>query len=256
MPLALERVSFAYGARSVLAEVTFALGNGELVCVAGGNGAGKTTLLRVAAGLLQPTAGTARVADLDPARAPRARLARRLAYVPQEHAQVFPFTVHEIVLMGRYAYAARFALEDDSDVDAARAAMARCDVLALAERRFSELSGGERRRTLLAQAFAQQTELVLLDEPTASLDPLHASRIFATLRDETRTRGTAALVATHDLHLAARHADRLLLLADGALVADGPPDDVLRSPAAERAFGVPFHVGTLPDGGRFVVPRT
>jgi len=157
------------------------------------------------------------------------------------------------VLMGRYPHA-RFGLERDEDVAAADAAMRRCDVQALADRRFDELSGGEQRRVLLAQAFCQGAELILLDEPTASLDPAHALALFGALAAERDRRGATALVVTHDLNLAARAADRLVLLHRGQVLADGKPVEVLSSRAATEAFAVPMHVGALPGGAPFAVP--
>jgi iron complex transport system ATP-binding protein len=251
--LELDRVSFAYGPRAVLSDVSFQVGAGELVGVVGGNGAGKSTLLRVAAGLLAPAAGGVRVGGDDPRRLARRALARRLAYLPQEYTLAFPFTVHEVVLMGRYPHAGALALDRPEDLAAAQAAMERCDVASLAARRFDELSGGERRRALVAQAFCQGAEIVLLDEPTASLDPAHALAVFRVLGEEQRARGAAAVVVTHDLHLAARHADRLVLLDGGRVTAAGPPEEVLASEAARAAFGVRLHVGRV-EGSLVVVP--
>ena len=250
--LVLEGVSFFFGTRRVLDDVSLTVGAGELVCVVGPNGAGKTTLLRVAGGLAR-AAGRVSLADLDPRARPRRELARQLAYLAQEYTVVFPFTVAEVVLMGRYPHRSGLVLESEGDLQVARAAMERCDVLGLADRRFDELSGGERRRVLLAQAFCQAARLVLLDEPTASLDPLHALAVFRILAEE-KANGQAALVVTHDLNLAARFADRLLVLDGGRVVGAGAPLEVLASPAAARAFGVPLHVGRLPGGGAFVVP--
>jgi iron complex transport system ATP-binding protein len=254
----LSGAGFAFGPRAVLRGVDLAVPAGQLVFVVGPNGAGKTTLLRLLAGLLAPTAGSVRCLGVDPARQPRRALARRLAYLPQEYQLSFPFTVDEVVLMGRYPHRAPglFGLEDEADLALARAAMARCDVGDLAERRFDELSGGEKRRALLAQSFCQRAELILLDEPTASLDPAHALALFGALRAEQGERGTTAVVVSHDLNLAARFADRLLVLAGGRAVADGPPGEVLRDPATARAFQVALHVGTTPDGEvPFAVPR-
>ncbi len=249
----LRQLAFAFSGTPVLDEIDLSIEAGGITCLVGPNGAGKTTLLRLVAGLLAPTSGTARVFGIDPAREPRRRLARRLSYLPQSYRLVFPYRVIEVVLMGRYAHA-RFGLERDEDLEAAREAMRRCDVLALAERRFDELSGGEQRRVLLAQAFCQGAELVLLDEPTASLDPAHALALFAALAAERDRRGATALVVTHDLNLAARAADRLILLHRGRVVGDGLPVAVLSSPAAAEAFAVPMHVGALPGGAPFAVP--
>jgi iron complex transport system ATP-binding protein len=253
----LDGVGFAYGAQAVLRDVDLAVVAGEVVCVVGANGAGKSTLLRVIAGLLRPTAGRARCFGGDPAAAPRHELARRLSFLPQEYRVAFPFTVAEVVLMGRYPHRSGppFGLDSAEDWAHARAAMERCDVATLADRRFDELSGGERRRALLAQAFCQGSELVLLDEPTASLDPAHAIAVFGALEAETRARAAAAVIVTHDLNLAARFAPRVVLLDGGRIAADGAPRAVLASPAAAAAFEVALHVGSLPGTDTpFVVP--
>jgi iron complex transport system ATP-binding protein len=255
--IALAKVGFRYrpDAPPVLEAIDLEVGAGELVCVVGPNGAGKTTLLRIIGGLLAPTAGVARVLGIDPAREPRRRLARRLSYLPQSYRLAFPYRVGEVVLMGRYAHGGSFlGLEDDGDLAAARAAMERCDVLGLADRRFDQLSGGEQRRVLLAQAFAQGAELVLLDEPTASLDPAHALAVMTALSAERDRRRATAVVVTHDVNLAARAADRVVLVAGGAITADGAPAEVLASAAAAAAFALPMHVGLLPSGAPFAVP--
>ncbi|HUH01271.1 MAG TPA: ABC transporter ATP-binding protein [Kofleriaceae bacterium] len=254
----LDGVGFSYGERPVLAQVSCEIGAGELVAIIGPNGAGKTTLLELVAGLRAPSRGTVQCAGVDPHAAPRFELARRLSFLPQHYDVVFPFTVAEIVLMGRYPHRRRglLALERDDDLLAAEAAMQRCDVLPLADRRFDAISGGERRLALLAQAFCQRSEIILLDEPTAALDPAHAIAVFQALRAEAAERAATAVVVTHDLNLAARFADRVLVIAGGGLAATGAPAEVLASPAAEQAFGVPMLVGELPDGaGPFVVPR-
>jgi iron complex transport system ATP-binding protein len=237
--LATHDAAFAYGDHRVVDGISLAAAAGEIICVVGPNGAGKSTFLRLCAGLLPPAAGTVRVRGEDPYRAPRRALARVLAYLPQEYVLEFPFTVGEVVLMGKLA----------------EAAMRRCDVLHLAGRRFDELSGGERRRALLAQAFCQAADLILLDEPTASLDPSHALALFHILEEETRRRGALAVAATHDLNLAARFADRVLLLDGGRATATGPAREVLAGEAAARAFGVSLRVGALPSGTPFVVPE-
>jgi iron complex transport system ATP-binding protein len=255
--LELGGVTFGYRgheARAVLREVSLQVARAEIVGVVGQSGGGKSTLLRLCAGLLAPTAGQVRVAGVDPRRAPRVELARKVAYLPQEHTLGFPFTVAEVVLMGRYPHRGALSLERDEDLRLADEAMQRCDVAELAGRRFHELSGGERRRALLAQAFCQAAELVLLDEPTASLDPAHALAVMAALEAARATRGATVVVVTHDLNLAARFCDRVLLVDGGTIAAQGRPRELFASPAAARAFGVPLFVGELPTGGSFVVP--
>jgi iron complex transport system ATP-binding protein len=247
-------VGFDYGTRAIVRGVSLEVARGELVAIVGPNGAGKTTLARVITGLLSPVRGTVRLGELDPSTATRRAVARRLAYVPQIYEIAFPFTVAEVVLMGRYAHHAALSLETDADVAAARGAMERCDIVALENRRFDSLSGGEQRRALLAQAFCQASDAIVLDEPTAALDPAHALAVMRALRAECADRHAAVLVVTHDLALAARWSDRVVVMAAGTVVADGAPATVLASPAAAKAFGVELHVGTLPGGGAFVVP--
>lgn len=247
-------MSCGYAATPVVRDASFAVRAGELVAIVGPNGAGKTTLLRVIAGLLRPRSGMLRVDGLDPATVPRRVLARTLAYLPQRYELAFPFTAIEVVLMGRYAHQNGPGLDQDSDLAAAHAAMSRCDVAHLAERRFDTLSGGERRRVVLAQALCQGARAIVLDEPTAALDPAHAISVMDALAAE-RARGAAVLLVTHDLDLAARTADRIVVIGDGRLLADDAPVAALGTPSVARAFGVTLHLGTLPNGERFVVAR-
>ena len=253
----LDDVAFSYGETAVLRDVSLRFGESQLACVVGANGAGKSTLVRCLAGVLAPAAGSVRCFGADPTRFGRQLLARRLSYLPQIYQLAFPFTVSEVVLMGRYAHRRRglLGLESQDDVDIAERAMKRCDVGHLAARRFDEISGGEQRRALLAQAFCQRTQVVLLDEPTASLDPAHAIAVFEALRIERDERGATAIVVTHDLNLAARYGDRMILIHQERIAADGAPGEVLRSEAARAAFGVGLHVDTLPGSDvLFVVP--
>jgi iron complex transport system ATP-binding protein len=251
--LHLTDVAVALGARDVVRGVSAQLEQGELVVIVGPNGAGKTTLLRAIAGLVPPRTGTIRVFGHDPQRAPRSVIARELAYLPQHYELAFPFAVEEIVLLGRYAHQHGIGLASDDDVAAAAAAMAACDVTHLAARRFDELSGGEARRVILAQALCQGARCLLLDEPTAGLDPAHARAIFAMLRAQCDA-GAAAIVVTHDLDLALRHARSMWLVADGRLAARGTPAHVLAAAETRAAFGLAIHVGSLPSGAPFAVP--
>jgi iron complex transport system ATP-binding protein len=250
----LAAVTCAYDRAPVVQDVSLTVAAGELVAVVGPNGAGKTSLLRAAAGLLRPRAGAVRVDGRDPAAIRRRELARALAYLPQRYELAFPFTALEVALMGRYAHQRGPGLDGAADLAAATAALVRVDAADLAERRFDTLSGGERRRVLLAQALCQGARAILLDEPTAALDPAHAIAVMAALAVE-RDRGGAILLVTHDLDLAARHADRVLVLSAGRTLALGPPLDVFARPEVAAGFGATLHVGALPDGGRFVVAR-
>ena len=250
--VALENVAVALGGRDVLAGVSCTVASGQLVVIVGPNGAGKTTLLRAIAGLV-PARGSVRVFGHHPVTAPRRLIARDLAYLPQQYELAFPFIVEEVVLMGRYASQSGLGIASDADLEAAHAAMKACDVAELAGRRFDELSGGEARRVIIAQALCQGAKCLLLDEPTAGLDPAHARSVFAMLRTQCDA-GSAAIVVTHDLDLALRHGGEMWLVAGGKLAARGTPAEVLAAPETRAAFGVSIHVGALPSGERFAVP--
>ncbi len=249
----LSDVDVALGGRDVVAGITATVDPGQLVVIVGPNGAGKTTLLRAIAGLVAPRAGSVRVMGHDPHIAARRAIARDLAYLPQQYELAFPFVVEEVVLLGRYAQQRGLGLASDADVAAAHAAMTACDVADLATRRFDELSGGEARRVIIAQALCQGAKCLLLDEPTAGLDPAHARAVFAMLRAQCDA-GAAAIVVTHDLDLALRHGAAMWLIANGRRAARGAPAEVLAAAATRDAFGVPIHVGALPTGERFAVP--
>jgi iron complex transport system ATP-binding protein len=251
--LQLSEVDVALGGRAVLRAITAEVGAGELVVIVGPNGAGKSTLIRALAGLVEPSRGTVRTFGHDPANADRRAVAKDLAYLPQQYELAFPFIVEEVVLFGRYARQRGLGLATDDDLAAARAAMTSCDVAELAQRRFDELSGGEARRVILAQALCQGARCLLLDEPTTGLDPAHARRVFELLRAHADA-GNAAVVVTHDLDLALRHGKTVRHIAGGTLAARGAPADVLASDATRRAFSLDIHVGTLPDGTPFAVP--
>ncbi len=251
--LELTSASVELGGRDVLVGVTALVGGGDFIVIVGPNGAGKTTLLRVLAGLIAPREGTVRCFGHDPARVSRRTIARQLAYLPQQYDLAFPFVVEEVVLFGRYAGQSGLGMASDADLAAARDAMTKCDVLALAERRFDELSGGEARRVVVAQALCQGAKLLLLDEPTAGLDPAHARGVFEVLRAHTDAGG-AAIVVTHDLDLALRFGGAMWLIAERGIAARGTPAEVLVAPETAAAFGTGIHVGELPGGGRFAVP--
>ena len=215
--------------RMLLGEVSFELASGALLAVIGPNGAGKTTLARLLCGVRRPDAGEVELHGEPLAALSRREVARRIAVVPQELALDFPFRVREMVAMGRAPHLGPLARERASDVAAVERALAELGLAALVERTFSTLSGGEKQRVLLARARAQESDLLLLDEPTAHMDLGHRLYAFEWLRgwlDDDRPR-RAAVVVTHELELAARFADAVLLLDRGRVAAAGPPGEVL-----------------------------
>jgi iron complex transport system ATP-binding protein len=249
----LADVDVALGDRLVLRAVNADVSEGQLIVVIGPNGAGKTTLARAVAGLIPVARGAISCFGADPARVRRRDIARDLAYLPQQYELAFPYTVRDVVLLGRFAHQRGLGVASDADLAAAREAMTACDVADLADRRFDELSGGEARRVLLAQALCQGARCLVLDEPTSGLDPAHARAVFAAIRARCDA-GAAAIVVAHDLDLALRHATVMWLVSGGRLAATGTPADVLRSDACRDAFGLIIHVGELPGGSAFAVP--
>jgi iron complex transport system ATP-binding protein len=250
--LAFEGVGVALGGRAVLEDVSLALAPGEVVALVGPNGSGKTTLLRVASGVVAPASGRVRLSGRELPQLSRRELARALAVVPQDASIPFPFSVAEVVLMGRSPHLAPLAFESRADVERAREAMARVGIEQLADRSVLELSGGERQLVLVARAFAQDPRVLLLDEPTAHLDLRHRLEVLARVR-EFAAAGRGALVVSHDLGLAARTSERLALLRAGRIFAAGRPEEVLTPPALREVFGVEAEVLRTPQAGLAVV---
>lgn len=230
-----EGLTVSLGGVEVLSGVDVAVEPGELVGLVGPNGAGKTTLLRALRGSLDLDAGTATVGGDPVADLPAKEVARRVASVPQDANPSFEFTVEQVVEMGRNPHLSRFSGADAADAAAVEEAMERTAVARFADRPVTAVSGGERQRVLLARALAQSTPALLLDEPTAGLDVNHAVRTLE-LVSELVAEGKAALAAIHDLDLAARYCDRIVLLSDGEVLAAGPPAEVLTRGSIREAF--------------------
>ena len=233
--------------RDALQAVSLEAPGGELVAVLGPNGSGKTTLLRVALGLHPPHAGSALVLGRAATDWPRRELARVVGVVPQREDNLFPQRVRETVRLGRYPRLGTWGGERTEDRTAVDRALERCDVSALADRWLWTLSGGEYQRVRIARALAQEPRLLVLDEPTASLDLRHEMELFELVRRLVDDEGLGALLVTHDVNLASRFADRLLLLSDGRGVAAGHPAAVLEQDRAQRVFGWPLAVSSFDD---------
>jgi len=248
-------VTFRYpkAGRDALRGVTCAVHSGELVAVLGPNGSGKTTLARVALGTYAPRAGSARILGRPAHGWPRRELARVVGVVTQHEDNLFPQRVRETVLLGRYARLSPWGPERVEDRAAVTQALARCDVAALAERWLWTLSGGEYQRVRIARALAQEPRLLVLDEPTASLDVRHEMELFELVRALVEREGLAAVVVTHDVNLAARFADRIVLLSDGVVAAAGSPEEVLRPDVAAAVFDWPLAVSSF-DGRPQITP--
>jgi iron complex transport system ATP-binding protein len=243
----IANLHYTYGTRPVLEAISFAIAAGDFFIIIGPNGSGKTTLLKAMAGLLVPQ-GEIRLLGKLLAGYGRRELARRLALVPQQISEELPFTVREVVLMGRTPHMGLLGLEGPIDLAQAQAAMAFTSVEHLADRKIHALSGGERQRVFIARAICQEPEIILLDEPTAALDLAHQARLMDLMERLKQERGVTVVMVSHDVNLAAMYADRLLLLKNGRIQALGPPGDVLTYDRIEATYGCRVLVDESPLG--------
>lgn len=235
--LVLKHLSLSYGARTVLADVSLSIREGEFFIVIGPNGSGKTSLVKVMSGAVRPRQGEVEVLGRPLWSYPKRMLARSVAVVPQEVPVNIPFTVAEVVLMGRSPHLPWLGLERQKDREIAERAMDFTRVDHLAERKLDRLSAGERQRVLIARAICQQPRLLVLDEPTSALDLAHQVQIMDLLEQLRNDDGTTIVMVSHDLNLAALYADRLLLMNMGNMAALGHPAEVLTFETLEQTYG-------------------
>jgi iron complex transport system ATP-binding protein len=249
--LVFEDVGFGYGDRRLIDGLDLALEGSGLTALVGPNGAGKSTLLKLAAGLLPPDAGTVRLHGRALAGMPARARARAVGYLAPDGRSAWPMTVRSVVALGRAPWLKPLRRLSDADEEAIAAAMDRTGVKALAGRRFDTLSSGECARVLIARTLAGRAPLLVLDEPTAALDVRHQLGVMEILR-EAVAAGAQVLVAVHALDLAARYADRVLVLDGGRLAADGPPGAALSEDVVRDVFGVHAPGGIVATGLRAV----
>lgn len=244
-------VTAGYGEQNVLHDVDLRVGAGEFVGLLGQNGSGKSTLLKVLSATLKPRAGSVLLDGRElGAWSPRER-AKRIAVVPQQETTAFAFSVQDVVLMGRYPHHERGKHDAARDFEIARAAMEQTDILHLQERPVTQLSGGEYRRVLMARALAQQTPLLLLDEPTAHLDIAHQAELLHLAKRLTQQDNPqGVLAALHDINHAAEFCDQIVMLEAGRVLATGTPDEVLTDNILRRAYGAEIRMGQNPLTGR------
>ena len=230
-------LTWTVGKTTIVDNIDLAVERGELIGVIGPNGAGKTTLLRLLAGLLTPTAGEVFLDGGGIAGMESRGRARLVSIMTQDVSQVFPFTVMEILLMGRYPHLGRFQKEGAEDMERARRMLSYVGLTGMEDRGFSGLSGGERQLVLFAKALVQDTDLLLLDEPSSSLDIHHQDRIFS-MAQELAREGRAVIASVHNLSVAAQYCSRLVLLEKGRIACSGRPEQVLKAEVLDRVYGI------------------
>lgn len=255
MFLSTTDLAFGYRRTPVGRDVTLSVARGEVLCLLGPNGCGKTTLFKTMLGLLPAQGGRLELEGRAVASFSRAEFARRVGYVPQAHAVTFPFRVIEMVLMGRASRIDTFATPSQKDHAAARGALETLGIARLGDRLFTEISGGERQMALIARALAQEPDMLVMDEPTASLDFGNQARVLEKIR-ALSAAGLAIVLSTHDPGHAFACADRVALMKQGRIVALGTPEEVVTAQTLKNLYGVDVAVAFLEAAGRHVCAPT
>jgi len=244
----IENLTCSYGKHQALKGLSFSISKGDFFIVIGPNGSGKTTLMKAVSGIRKFEKGRLDILDRSIDDYPRKTLSQTVALVPQEVPADFPFTVNELVLMGRSPYLGMLGLPQEEDLEIAKQALAFTTAEHLAHRKLDQLSGGERQLVFIARAICQQPQIILLDEPTASLDLSHQIKIMDLMEKLKLEKGVTIVMVSHDVNLAAMYGDTLLLLKDGKLVRLGVPEEVLTFKVLEEAYGCTLLVDESPLG--------
>ena len=244
-----QNVNFSYSAKPIIEGLSLTIDEAQIVAIIGPNGSGKTTLLKIINGTLFPNSGKMLIDGKDTRSWPRHQIAKTVAIVPQETASIFSFYAEEIVLMGRFPHLSNYRFEDKKDFRIVHEAMEKTETLAFANRRFDELSTGERQRVLIARALAQEPKILLLDESTVFLDLKHQMQFLALLCQLNATQKLTVIFVTHDINLAAQHASRIILLYCGKNYAIGNPAEVITAANIKEVYDVDVLVDQNPQNG-------
>lgn len=255
MSIKVENLCFSYGERQVLKDISFSAEYGSFLSVLGPNGVGKSTLFRCMLGLLAPSSGTVNIDGDNISTMSAAQLSKHIAYIPQSHNPVFNFSVLDMVLMGTTAQLGQFSSPGKAQQDLAESAMERLGILHLKDRSYGNISGGERQLTLIARAIAQSAKILVMDEPSASLDFGNRIRVMQTVRNLTKD-GYAVIQSTHDPDQAYMYSDMVLAMYDGRILAWGTPQDTINNNVISSLYGVDVEVSSMRnDEVRVCVPK-
>jgi len=244
----IKNLSFSYRNSRILTNLSFSVPEGDFFIIIGPNGSGKTTLMKAISGILKPQEGKLKILGLPFGDYTRKALAKTIALVPQLLSVDFPFTVTELVLMGRSPHLSILGLEQEKDLEIANRAMAFTEVEHLAHRKLDQLSGGECQRVFIARAICQEPRIILLDEPTASLDLAHQVKIMDLMEKLKNELGMTIIMVSHDVNLAAMYSDRLLLLKNGEITSLGKPNEILTLQILKETYGCRLLVDESPVG--------
>jgi iron complex transport system ATP-binding protein len=252
MRLTIDHIEFSYSSRKILDEVTFELDCSEVLCIVGPNGAGKSTLIKCIDRVINPCNGRILLNDKDLEDMSGAEIARSLGYVPQNSSRNSSVTVFEMVLMGRRPHCGWMPGKNDMKKTADVLKLIGIEHLAMSK--FNELSGGQQQKVILARAIAQETSVLLLDEPTSNLDIRHQLGTMEIIKRLVAIKKISAIMAIHDLNLAARYADRILMLKGGTIYGVGHPNSVLTNENIKNVYGIHASI-KLEDGRPYIVPK-
>jgi len=249
--LKVKNIEFSYNSTPVLENISMDLDRAEVIGIVGPNGAGKSTLIRCIDRILTPRGGIILLDENDISKMTRMEIAKEMGYVPQTTARVFPATVFDTVLMGRRPHLGWKSSEED--IDKVLEVLQLLGIMEFSMRDFNEISGGQQQKVLIARALAQEADILLLDEPTSNLDIRHQLEVMDIMKGIVKRKGISAIVAIHDLNLASRYTDRLLMMNGGRIFASGNPESVLTVENIRRAYGVEALVKS--DGVRpYIIP--
>jgi iron complex transport system ATP-binding protein len=252
LKLTINNLSFGYAGVSILKNIDLNVEIGELIAIVGPNGSGKSTLLKCMNRILKTKPNSILINDQDTSKLSIKELSKLMGYVPQTSVSAFPFTVFDVVMMGRKPYVHWSIGERDNGIVFQMMTLLGIDHLAM--RQFSELSGGEQQKVIIARALAQQPQILLLDEPTSSLDIKHQLEILCILKGLTQSKGHAVIVSIHDLNLASRFCDKLFMLKQGSIYAMGTPEEVLTAKNIDAVYGIKADVSISTTGKPIVIP--